>query len=663
MAAPADTTRRADAARRARRAERAPSGGWRTIAAKELADHLESVRFIVLLVVVGVAAIVPLYFISSDISSCRTGARRIAGAVPRPVRRWAPRASAASRRSRSRRCSCRSSASPSGSTGSTASAPRARCRGCSPSRSTATTSSTASSSAGIAVITIMLGALVAVTAALGIVRLGIIPSPEELARVVAWLGATVLYASFWLAFALLLSVVIRGAARAALVGFGTWLGLILFGAFLLPLVANALFPPNTSSTANDYVRLDDGPAAVPADLAGDAVPGHRRGRVMNPTTTSVLGVGQHRAGRRAPRSSCRRCCPWTSRSCWSGRRSWCCRDDDRDVRAGVRRCSCARRSARSVRAPRGASVTRRDTLGHTRTESDRRIRANRMPMRPTTALSAIPAAAVARARRGACRAASSRRRVALATGELVAGVLPRRAVAPGRASAPPSSTSRRPGPRRWSSRCSAPTTSSRCACSSPPSCSLAGAGLGPARAAALVLPRIAGHRRARAASAPSPALRLPLAAPDADDPVGRPPGASGSRCSSPAAGAAASRSVRRIRRRTAAAAASCSARAPSARSPSSGGGARAARCSRAVPPRARGRRDGRHAGRSPAHRPGIVDPAPTPPPDASFASRASRPLVMPNDDFYRIDTALVTPSWTSRPGRCGSTAWWTARSR
>ena len=87
--------------------------------------------------------------------------------------------------------------------------------------------------AGIAVIALMLTALVVLVTALGIVRLGIIPSPEELARVVVWLLATILYASFWLAFALLLSVVIRGPASAALVGFGTWFGLTLFGRFLL----------------------------------------------------------------------------------------------------------------------------------------------------------------------------------------------------------------------------------------------------------------------------------------------------------------------------------------------------------------------------------------------------------------------------------------------
>ena len=41
---------------------RVPHAGWRVIAAKELGDHLLSVRFIVLLIVLGLAAAIPLYF-------------------------------------------------------------------------------------------------------------------------------------------------------------------------------------------------------------------------------------------------------------------------------------------------------------------------------------------------------------------------------------------------------------------------------------------------------------------------------------------------------------------------------------------------------------------------------------------------------------------------
>ena len=265
----ADTSRRG---RRvppgARRSERAPSGGWRTIAAKELADHLGSVRFIVLLLVVGVAAIVPMYFVSTDISTAApqlagqpalflalfvVGSQSVGG-VTTVVVRGAVRA--ARRASRS------------ASTASTASAARARCPGCSPSRSTATTSSTASSRPGIAVIALMLGALVTLVTALGIVRLGIIPSAarsspgwsrgswrRSCTRRSGWRSRCCCRWS------------IRGAASAALVGFGTWLGLILFGAFLLPLVANALFPPNTAGHRQRLPRVHHGPAAVPADLA------------------------------------------------------------------------------------------------------------------------------------------------------------------------------------------------------------------------------------------------------------------------------------------------------------------------------------------------------------------------------------------------------------
>lgn len=40
----------------------------------------------------------------------------------------------------------------------------------------------------------------------------------------------------------------------------------------------------------------------------------------------------------------------------------------------------------------------------------------------------------------------------------------------------------------------------------------------------------------------------------------------------------------------------------------------------------------------------VIDPASPPPPDASFAIPGITPVVMPNDRFYRIDTALITPA-------------------
>jgi ABC-2 type transport system permease protein len=288
MAAPAESSR-PDTRRASRRAERAPSGGWRTIAAKELADHVGSIRFVVLLLVIGIAAIVPMYFISSDISGA---APTLAGAPALFLALFV---------------------AGSNTIGGMATVSFAALLvplvgisfgfdGINSERSQGTLARLLAQPihrddivngkfvAGIAVITLMLTALVTLVSALGIMRLGIIPSAEEVARVVTWLAATVLYASFWLAFALLLSVVIRGAASAALVGFGTWLGLILFGQFLLPVLANTVFPQNTSGTANDFFASTTAQQLFlrisPATLYQDIVRA-----VMNPATKSVLGAG------------------------------------------------------------------------------------------------------------------------------------------------------------------------------------------------------------------------------------------------------------------------------------------------------------------------------------------------------------------------------------
>lgn len=292
MAAPADPARRASV-RRARLAERPPSGGWRTIAAKELADHLASLRFFVLLLVVGVAALVPLFFISTDMSNA---APELAGQPALFLLLFIA-----------------GSESVNGITTVAFAAllvPLVGIAfgfdGINGERTGGTLSRLLAQpihrddvvngkfAAGIAVIAIMLTVLVGVASAAGILRLGIVPTAEEVARVIVWLAGTILYASFWLAFALFLSVVMRGAASAALVGFGTWLGLLLFAQFLLPLIASTLFPTGSAGTADDLLAASSAQQLFlrlsPATLYQDIVRA-----VMNPATNTVLGaanVGQ-----------------------------------------------------------------------------------------------------------------------------------------------------------------------------------------------------------------------------------------------------------------------------------------------------------------------------------------------------------------------------------
>ena len=108
---------------------------------------------------------------------------------------------------------------------------------------------------GLAVIMLVLVSVVVVIAGFGILRLGITPAPSEVLRVVVWLLFTIVWVSLWLAFGLLLSVVIRRAATAALAGFGIWLLLQIFGELLVGLVTQVVAPYTSASTDTQAVAL------------------------------------------------------------------------------------------------------------------------------------------------------------------------------------------------------------------------------------------------------------------------------------------------------------------------------------------------------------------------------------------------------------------------
>ncbi len=83
-------------------------------------------------------------------------------------------------------------------------------------------------------------------------RLGIVPHGEEVLRLSTWVFATFLYVALWLAFGLLLSVAIRRAATSALVGFGIWLVLTIFGPLIVTL-AQSFVSPGGSPTADQVL--------------------------------------------------------------------------------------------------------------------------------------------------------------------------------------------------------------------------------------------------------------------------------------------------------------------------------------------------------------------------------------------------------------------------
>ena len=230
------------------------SPGWRVIAGKELADHVTSVRFIVLLVIIGIAAAVPLYFaagrireLASQLTSNQAvflalftlgpedfgllradtfvglfapllgiafgfdavNVERSEGTLPRLVSQPIHRDDVINGKF----------------------------------------------VAGLSVIGLVLVAMVLLVSGFGILQLGLVPDVSEVLRIVAWILVTVLYAGFWLAFGMLLSVIFRRAATSALIGFGLWVAVVLLGSlFLLEIIARLISPIPASAFTEDDVK-------------------------------------------------------------------------------------------------------------------------------------------------------------------------------------------------------------------------------------------------------------------------------------------------------------------------------------------------------------------------------------------------------------------------
>jgi ABC-2 type transport system permease protein len=113
--------------------------------------------------------------------------------------------------------------------------------------------------AGISAIALALAAVMAIVGGYGALRLGVGPTLSDLTRAVAFYVVAVVYISLWLALALLLSVVSRRAATAALAALAIWLALTLFGGLIAGVIADAVHGIDADSTTEevlDNARLE-----------------------------------------------------------------------------------------------------------------------------------------------------------------------------------------------------------------------------------------------------------------------------------------------------------------------------------------------------------------------------------------------------------------------
>ncbi len=96
--------------------------------------------------------------------------------------------------------------------------------------------------AGLFTLTLVLTAIWLLVFGMGLVRLGVPPGGEEVARTLLFLLATIFYGGVWLALALLFSVRFRQPATAALASIAVWLFFTVFWGMIAQGLAQVLVP-------------------------------------------------------------------------------------------------------------------------------------------------------------------------------------------------------------------------------------------------------------------------------------------------------------------------------------------------------------------------------------------------------------------------------------
>ena len=142
--------------------------------------------------------------------------------------------------------------------------------------------------AGLLTLSVSLISLWLLVIGLGLIMLGVPPGGEEMARAFLFLAVTIIYAGVWLALAMLLSVLFRSAATAALVTLGMWLFVSVIWPALSSAIAEALFANADQATlvtgGQMLARLS------PATLFGECVLAllHPTTRTLGPVYLSQL---------------------------------------------------------------------------------------------------------------------------------------------------------------------------------------------------------------------------------------------------------------------------------------------------------------------------------------------------------------------------------------
>ena len=129
--------------------------------------------------------------------------------------------------------------------------------------------------AGLAVLAIIIASLVAIVSGLGLRIIGVPPNSEEVLRLIVFVVISIIYGAFWMALSVLFSVFFNRGATSMLASIGIWIFFAFFMSMIAGAIANARIPIDSNSTVEMIVQNAQIAGAIsrisPGTLYGEAV--------------------------------------------------------------------------------------------------------------------------------------------------------------------------------------------------------------------------------------------------------------------------------------------------------------------------------------------------------------------------------------------------------
>ena len=111
--------------------------------------------------------------------------------------------------------------------------------------------------AGLATLSILVVSMVVLVGGMGLRMIGVPPTAEEVLRLFAFIVVIIIYGAFWMSLAVLFSVFSNRIATSALASIALWIFLFIFVAMIARLIAGAVAPVDQNSSLDLVVRNDE----------------------------------------------------------------------------------------------------------------------------------------------------------------------------------------------------------------------------------------------------------------------------------------------------------------------------------------------------------------------------------------------------------------------